>query len=63
MITICVLFYRLCSRICGQVLRKELSHGSTENTASSWSLIRQVQLPIDRANQAAAKTIRGQPCH
>ena len=31
-------------------------------TAGGCSLIRHVQLPLDRANQAAAKTVRGQPC-
>ena len=30
--------------------------------ARSSSLKRHVQIPLDRANQAAAKTVRGQPC-
>jgi len=36
-----------------------------ENVASKkqgWSPIRHGQLSLDRANQAAAKTVRGQPC-
>lgn len=30
--------------------------------AHTCSLIRRLPLPVDRANQAAAKTVRGQPC-